>query len=225
VINDYIDIEIDKINQPDRPLPSGRISRKGALGYSILLGVLGILTSLFINIQSFLVAIAAYLVAISYNSWGKKTGLIGNMMVSFTVMIPLLYGSTVAEVLSDRIVIFSIIIFLANTGREITKGIVDIPGDRVRRVMTIAVRYGGKTAAEYAFSFYIAAVILSFLPYILGISGKTYLALVTIVDILIVLSSLELLRRPDKTTANRVKRRVLYAMLLGLIAFALSSLP
>jgi geranylgeranylglycerol-phosphate geranylgeranyltransferase len=225
VINDYIDVEIDRINEPDRPIPSGRISRKSALVYSIILGVLGILSSLFINIQSFVIAFVAFLVAISYNAWGKKTGLIGNMMVSFTVMIPLLFGSTIAEVLSDRIIVFSIIIFLANTGREITKGIVDIAGDRVRKVMTLAVKYGGRTAAEYAFSFYLAAVILSFLPYLLGFSGVIYLVLVVIVDIIIVLSGLELLRHPNKLKAAKVKRRVLYAMLLGLIAFALSGLP
>ncbi|RAP54232.1 MAG: geranylgeranylglycerol-phosphate geranylgeranyltransferase, partial [Methanosphaera sp. rholeuAM130] len=36
-INDYYDYEIDKVNKPDRPIPSGRISLKNALHYSLIL--------------------------------------------------------------------------------------------------------------------------------------------------------------------------------------------
>ena len=30
VINDYYDIEVDRVNQPDRPLPSGVVTHRGA---------------------------------------------------------------------------------------------------------------------------------------------------------------------------------------------------
>ena len=35
VINDYFDIDIDRINKPDRPLAAGEISRKLALNYFV----------------------------------------------------------------------------------------------------------------------------------------------------------------------------------------------
>ncbi len=222
VINDYVDREIDMINQPQRPIPSGALSPRTALAYSVILATVGLATSIYIGIAAFLVAISSYAVAVFYNVWGKKTGLIGNLMVSYTVMIPLLYGSLVVNVLSGKIIIFSIIIFLANTGREITKGIVDVQGDRVKGVMTLAVKYGLRAAASYAFSFYASAIALSIIPYIAGLAGTLYLILVLIVDIIIGAAAYSLYKKPSKQNALRIKRRVLYAMLLGLVAFAMS---
>ena len=46
-LNDYLDLEIDKINRPDRPLPSGRISKSLALT-AILLTCAISFTSLFL---------------------------------------------------------------------------------------------------------------------------------------------------------------------------------
>ena len=45
--------------------------------------------------------------------------------------------------------------FLSNTGREITKGIVDVKGDSAEKVKTLAVRYGEKKAAIVATVFYV----------------------------------------------------------------------
>ncbi len=48
-INDYYDIEIDKINRPDRPIPSGRLSPKEALALSITLFALGLIFASLVN--------------------------------------------------------------------------------------------------------------------------------------------------------------------------------
>ena len=43
--NDYRDIEIDKINQPKRPLPSGLVSPRSALIFSLVMTAVSILAS------------------------------------------------------------------------------------------------------------------------------------------------------------------------------------
>ena len=54
VLNDYFDIEVDKINDPNRPIPSGKITPKQALTFGIILIVIGILMSIGIDLYEFL---------------------------------------------------------------------------------------------------------------------------------------------------------------------------
>ncbi len=223
VLNDYFDREIDKYNAPRRPIPSGRVKPEEAVIYSIILAVLGLASATFINRECLFIALSTYVVSVLYSSFGKKTGITGNLMVSYTVMIPLPFAGALVGEVSTKLIIFSLIIFLANTGREITKGITDVVGDRIRGVKTLAVLFGSRTASLCAFLFYALSVLLSPLPYILGMAGKLYLILVLIVDAIIIDQAIKLVKKPSKETAFMVKNRILYAMLLGLIAFMLSS--
>ena len=224
VLNDVIDREIDAYNEPRRPIPSGRVSVRGALAWFAVLSVLGLSASLAISLEAFLIALAAYVVAVVYNAWGKKTGLPGNLMVSYTVMTPIVFGSVVVGDFSPKAVIFSAIIFLANTGREITKGIVDVYGDSIKGVRTVAVTRGRRAAAYMAVAFYLSAVVLSLVPYVTRMAGYLYLILVLLVDAGFLYYSWKLLRNPDRDVSLVVKRRVLALMFLGLVAFGVSGL-
>ena len=71
--NDYLDIEIDKINQPQRPLPSGMISPRGAVIFSLVCtGVALVLASL-INLPSFLIAVVSSVVEASARAGAAST--------------------------------------------------------------------------------------------------------------------------------------------------------
>ena len=73
VMNDIRDLEIDKINRPERPIPSGRISVRVAWTlYAILLSV-GILLSGVVSIECFIIAILAAILSYIYNRWFKWT--------------------------------------------------------------------------------------------------------------------------------------------------------
>ncbi|TDI80130.1 MAG: geranylgeranylglycerol-phosphate geranylgeranyltransferase, partial [Caldithrix sp.] len=47
-INDYFDLEIDRVNKPFRPLPSNIVTTKGVLSFAIILFALGVFLSIFI---------------------------------------------------------------------------------------------------------------------------------------------------------------------------------
>ena len=47
ILNDFFDIEVDKINAPNRPLPSGLISSNTALVFTIIISLLGLIISFF----------------------------------------------------------------------------------------------------------------------------------------------------------------------------------
>ncbi len=225
VLNDYADQKIDAINEPTRPLPSGAISPRAALVYGLLLMILGFALASIIGLVSFLAAIVAWLLFLVYTFIGKRTGLPGNVLVSICVATPFLYGSIViGSSIELRIVIFASIAFLANLGREVIKGIVDIEGDSSRGVETVAVRFGVKVAALLSVSFMLSAVVLSVLPLLWQmVSALYYLPFVLVTDFGLVFSALSILRNPSRERARAQKRFLLLWMLSGLLGFLAGS--
>jgi len=114
---------------------------------------------------------------------------------------------------------FVLMAFLANTGREITKGIVDTAGDKAENVKTLAVRYGEKAAAVFAVVFYITAVALTPLPLILGLVSLWFVPFVLVIDVGLVVSSILLLVNHGRERARMIKNVVLFLFIFGLLAF------
>ncbi|MGC9115141.1 MAG: UbiA family prenyltransferase [Fervidicoccaceae archaeon] len=224
VLNDYVDRDIDAINEPTRPIPSGRILPRKALYYGLLLGFFGLVFSFFTGTYTFLLASLTFIVAVLYNFKLKKYGLLGNMCVAYTVSVPLLYGSLISSSFNWKISIYSAMIFLSIVGREIVKGISDVEGDSKRGIMTLAVRYGERFASIVAFLFFMSAVVLSIFPSIERMVNNFYIFFVSITDAMLIYFSIELIKSPNKKNAKKVKNRVLIAMFIGLIAFAVGSL-
>ena len=220
VLNDYIDLPADKINAPQRPLPSGLISPRIALVYYLALGFLGIFLSFFLSLINFLIAIIYFILASLYDTSIKKTGLVGNFIVSASVAIPFVYGAVlVSENIPTVIVIFFLVAFLANTGREIIKGIADVEGAKVRGYNTIAVKLGEEKAAIIGSLFIYIAILFSPLPFLLGLTSIVYLIVVTIADFVFIKATLLVLRKNNKEKAIEAKNTILIAMLIALISF------
>jgi geranylgeranylglycerol-phosphate geranylgeranyltransferase len=228
-INDYYDREIDAINEPKRPIPSGLIKPKEALAFAGALSVLGFLTAGLTNpimvSRCIVIAFIFWFISISYVTFGKRTGFPGNLMVSACVSAPFIYGSlTLSGIVKSNIWVFVAMVFLSNTGREVTKGIVDVQGDRVRNVRTLAVLYGERKAAIIATAFYLLAVTLTPLPSLWNLVSFWFIPAVIITDGGLIASSIMLLKNPTRDNARRVKNQVLAWFLMGLVAFLLGSL-
>jgi geranylgeranylglycerol-phosphate geranylgeranyltransferase len=222
-INDYYDRKIDAINEPRRPIPSGLVKPREALAFALTLTGIGLVTAYLTNTTCPLclpTAIVAWIISVGYTTVGKRSGLPGNFLVSLCVSIPFVYGSiAVADGLRLNVLLFASIVFLSITGREITKGIVDVQGDKTHNVKTIAVRYGEKTAAIAAALFYLSAVALSPVPWLLGIVSTWFMPLVAVTDIGLAASSLMLLRNYSRENSRRIKNTVLLWFVFGLLAF------
>ena len=223
VINDYFDRQIDSVNEPGRPIPSGEVNSSEAIVYSLVLSIVGLCAAYLTGLKSLSVAIFAWLVMMSYSAWGKRTGFPGNIMVSICIALPFIYGGVIAGNTFVTI-FFSLLAFLSNTGREVTKGIVDIEGDRGRGVRTVAVSYGPLKASYLASTFYFLSIVVSVAPYVLGMVSFWYIPFVIVTDAGLIYSAIRLLRDHDRETSRHVKNQTLYWMLLGLIAFTAGSL-
>lgn len=228
ITNDYWDRAVDRINAPNRPIASGLVSTKLALFYAFTLIAIGFSSAFLTNVICLFIAVVSLTISLLYNYRGKELGLIGNFMVSVCVSIPLFYGGFIYYdngFMRERLTLlffFDLIFFLANTGREVNKGMADIDGDRIRGVKTVAIQFGLKAAAIIAVIFYLSAVVLSVVPWFLMLNSWMYLLFVVVPDFGFVASSYILLRDYTKQSATKVKKLVLIWMLLvllGLFAF------
>ena len=219
-VNDYYDRELDAINEPDRPIPSGLVKPNEALGLALVLAVVGLAAASVTGIKPLAVAVISWMLFTTYTTVGKRSGLPGNLLVSICVAMPFVYGSVVVTGGVDmNVLIFVSMVFLSNTGREITKGIVDFEGDLEQNVRTLAVRFGSGAASVAASLFNVSAIILSPIPVLLGLVSLWYVPLVSITDIGLVASSVGLLKNHSRESARRIKRIVLVWFLVGLLAF------
>ena len=224
-INDYYDRQIDAVNERDRPIPSGLIMPEAALVFALSLAVVGFAAAYLSNVFCLFTSIVAWTVFVLYTTVGKQSGLPGNFLVSLCVTIPFIYGSVAAtQRVELNVLLFASMAFLSNTGREITKGIVDVPGDRANRVKTLAVRSSEKIAAVAAVGFYAAAVVLSPLPWFLNLVSLWFVPPVVVTDVGLVVSSVMLLRDCSRDNARKVKKIVLLWFMFGLLAFVLGTL-
>ncbi len=181
VINDILDIEIDRINRPDRPLAAGKVSVPAAWAAYIATTVIGILLALSINpatgVLSIITAIALFL----YSYTLKKRFLIGHITVAALGALLFPFGGLAAGALFPTIysVLFTFPAFVA---REVLKTVPDYEGDKANGVDNIATRYGPQTALRVAqVSMGLTAVILPFVPLVWPLNaGYTLISLVVI---------------------------------------------
>jgi geranylgeranylglycerol-phosphate geranylgeranyltransferase len=219
-INDYYDRDIDAINAPDHPIPSGAVKPKESVVFAAVLTVVGMVAAAFTSPACILVAAVSWVVSVTYSTVGKRTGLPGNFLVSACVAISFIYGSfVVGQSLKLNIVFFAALALISNMGREVTKGIVDVEGDKTKKIRTVAVVHGEKTASYVAAAFFLSAVCLSLLPAPLGLVSAWFIPFVAIADLGFAASSFMLVRDPSRENARRIKKLVLLWMMMGLVAF------
>jgi geranylgeranylglycerol-phosphate geranylgeranyltransferase len=224
-VNDYYDREIDAINEPGRPIPSGAVSPGEALAISVVFSVLGLGSAWLTSPGNLAIAVLAWVGMMVYSTVGKRTGLPGNLIVSGCIALPFVYGGFIGgETDLSHSLLFALVAFLANTGREVTKGIVDIDGDKASGIRTVAVSAGPAVAAWVSVACYLSAVLVSVAPVYLGLVSVWYVPFVAVTDLGLIYLSVSLLREPSRENSRTVKNRVLPLMLSGLFGFLLGSL-
>ncbi len=204
VINDYYDVEIDKINKPEKLIVGkGFCDKEVKFFYNVLsfIGLLAGLASSVISLKSnfyILFAILLLLVCVlhSYSSTYKKKFLIGNIIVSlsvaFAVFLPflfeILYVSNNALLLSVSkdvlvnnlpfVLIYTAFAFLITLLREIVKDAEDAKGDSVTNCRTLPIVCGLKNTKIIIYVLSVALYALLFYYHIIITNLQANIAMV-----------------------------------------------
>jgi geranylgeranylglycerol-phosphate geranylgeranyltransferase len=171
--NDYLDVEIDKINQPQRVLPSGQVSPKAAWMLAIVLTVIALIIASFINPAAFLVAFLASVILFFYSWKLKSTVLMGNATVAIISALSVVFGGIAAGNVRPTLIL-AVIVAVAILGREVLKTLADYDGDLQERVRTVATTWGRRRARIV---FYLLAALtgwIMLLPYLLDVYDDIY---------------------------------------------------
>ena len=230
VINDYFDYNIDLVNKPERPIPSGRISLENGKRYAYLLFLAGTICGFLISFLTgnwipFIIVLIADVILYLYAYKLKTTPLIGNLAVGFMTGFGFVFGGFTIN--NPDIVTTSIFLgffaFVMTTAREIIKDIEDIEGDKKDGARTLPILIGKKTPAILATILIIVDCALCPLLYTYHIFGILYLAIIAIAVILFIYSAILILKSQDEATAHKSSKLLKIGMLIAFLSFALGS--
>ena len=230
VINDYFDYNIDLINKPERPLPSGRISKKNGRNYGYLLFLLGTICGFLIsyltnNWMPFLIVLMADVVLYLYAYKLKATPLIGNLTVGFMTGFGFVFGGftiNTPEMITTSIFL-GFFAFVMTTARELVKDIEDIEGDKSENAKTLPILFGEKITSILAVILIIVDCCLCPLLYFYHIFGVYYLRIIAIAVSMFIYSAILIIRNQDRETAGKVSKYLKIGMLIAFVAFIFGS--
>jgi geranylgeranylglycerol-phosphate geranylgeranyltransferase len=211
--NDLFDREADRINRPDRPIVSGRVSPNAALLIAGAAGGLGLLLAYWVSARLFFLALFALAVMLVYSPAIKPLGLPGNVAVAVIASLPPVYGALALGNPRAGYVPFIMGAFL-HFAREIVKDLEDIPGDLALGRRTVPVAMGRDAAFLLAAGALVLFVPASLAPWFGGWYGLRYGIAVLLLDAGIAVLIARLLARHEKGTRAALK----IAMVWGLLA-------
>jgi geranylgeranylglycerol-phosphate geranylgeranyltransferase len=221
-INDCFDLEIDRINRPDRPLPSGSLSLRTAKTVWICASLLGLALSALLTISNLLIALFWVFALYFYSRYLKRSVLLGNLLVGFMTGLAFLFGALVVNH-PERALFPGLFAFLVNLSRELVKDVEDLEGDRRVGAITLPVKHGvraGLTAASVTILLLIAA---TFVPYSIAVYNSAYLRIVLFVDLALLYVVFSIWHDESRSNLKSVSRILKLIMVAGLIAIFVGS--
>lgn len=196
LLNDFLDVNRDRINNPDRPLPSGKFSRNQILIIFISLLALGVILSFLINVNCFLIALSISAVLGFYEfKIKRKNFLIDSLFVGFFAAFSIVFGAMVSG--NYRLAsVLAIFTFLITVGIKIT----EIVGKKANSNGSESVTFSRGFISLLASLFLSFSVMLTSLMFLLQFLSTIYLFIVGIADLLLLYSAILLSYNPDKSS-------------------------
>jgi geranylgeranylglycerol-phosphate geranylgeranyltransferase len=137
-INDLIDIDIDRIGKPWRPLPAGTVSKRFAIALALSLGVIALLSGAVIGLLYVVIVTVMLIASWLYSVRLKSTVAVGNVVVALLSGLTVVMGSVSVAGGVSRSGFVAVCVFLMILSTEFEKAVEDIEADGANGVHTIA---------------------------------------------------------------------------------------
>ena len=195
-INDYFDREIDAVNDPERPIPSGRVTPRETLAFAIALFLGAVAGAITLPGLAIAVAGVNLLALVTYTQLFKGLPGVGNLLIAYLTGSTFLFGAAAVESVSSSVWVLFGLAAGATFSREVIKDVEDVAGDREEGLTTLPIAIGRRPAAAVAGVVMVAAVLASPAPYLLGEFGPLYLLVVVPADAVMLGATAWCLRDP-----------------------------
>lgn len=164
-LNQIYDLEVDRVNKPHRPLPSGRLSMSAAWTLTWIFAVLALVLAWLVDVQCFILASAAAVFTSIYSVPPLRTkarGAWANITIAIPrgVLLKVAGWSCVKTVVAPEPWFIGLIFGLFLLGASSTKDFADLEGDRAGGCRTLPVIYGVRTAAWMISPFFVFPFLL-----------------------------------------------------------------
>lgn len=222
-INDAFDVDIDRINRPDRPLPRGVLTQHDARRMWLIVSIAALGINLFLNSTALLVAILSIALLYFYSARLKRTVLAGNLVIGLMTGMAFIYGGVVVGRI-ERAIVPAIFAFLVNLAREVLKDIEDMEGDRKENAVTLPVKYGVKMSLVLATVSLLLLIGTTIAVVIFALYHPAFLYIVLAADCLICASIILMWRDHSSSTINRVSTILKISMVIGLLSIIIGSI-
>jgi 4-hydroxybenzoate polyprenyltransferase len=225
-INQIYDLEIDRINKPGRPLPSGTVSLSGAWRFAALFHLLALGLAWLVNLPFFLIVVFTSAVVYAYSAppfRTKRWGIPANLTIALPRGCLLMvsgWTSVSGDVMNAEAWFIGLIFGLYVLGAATTKDFSDMKGDAAHGCRTLPVVLGVKRSVLVITPFFVLPFVLmgwgawsgrltGSLPGLLGLSAGLSLWGAYVAYLL--------LRRPEALAveANHVSWKHMYLLMVA----------
>ncbi|MCD6086877.1 MAG: geranylgeranylglycerol-phosphate geranylgeranyltransferase [Candidatus Hydrothermae bacterium] len=177
VINDFADIETDRVAHPSRPIPRGEADRNRSLLFGLTLFALGAIFAFSLKPLPRLIALFVFVLLLLYDFYLKDLPLIGNIAVALSASVLFLFGGALVGRLG-ALIYPAVFAFLYHLGRELVKDVEDVAGDRESGRFTLPLLWGEDRTLKLAGVIYLFLVLLTPIPYLAGVYNLRYFLIV-----------------------------------------------
>jgi geranylgeranylglycerol-phosphate geranylgeranyltransferase len=214
-VNDYFDRAVDAVNRPDRPIPRGAVSARGALAFALALFALAVVAAATLPAVALAIAVVNAAALAAYTKVFKGLPGVGNLVVALLTGSTFLFGgAAVGRPLAPGLLVMAALAAAATLGRELIKDVEDVAGDREEGLRTLPIVAGERPALALAAVAVSASVLASGLPVATGTFGLAYIAVVLPADAVMVHGAVR-----SFADAGAGQRRLKTGMFLAASAF------
>lgn len=223
IVNDLVDIDIDRINRPRRVLVRQALSRRYVITLAIILNMAALGVALTVSTAVALIGLVAVGLLMAYNLWFKRVTFLGNIVIALLGGLTFLTGGMAVDVAGafqlPGPLIPALFAFLFHLVREIIKDVQDIEGDRRLGVKTLPQAIGVGWSLRLALGFFLVLVAATLVPIVLGWFGGWYkLITIYIMDLPLGALLLFICLRPTERMLRAVSWALKAGMVIGIAA-------
>jgi len=226
-LNDYFDIESDRINKKNTPIINGEISTHQALWLAIGLLAMGIAIAYPLGVPAFAIAVLFALLSVAYDWKLKDIALVGNSIIAASMAIVFIFTDVaLSNNISLITMMIALISFVFGLAREILKTVQDVEGDtKARGSRTLPVLIGkGNSLILAQFLIVIGSVLALYLYFSLPPLKGNIAYVIPAVGSILAFAYASFLAYSGEREQERGRRISLYGLALGILAYILGGI-